>query len=165
MNGEAVVWAWACCMSYYCCIFDEPWLLWDLKLVTDIFNCVKKLVYAVNLHCIHLEWLHFPPRAAKFESALLKRRDSLLQLFTLLVLIAADWSLGWRLLRNWCLEEISMVFRAWFALVLRFYVALIVLLLVRDCAYYNSLVGIVIMVWCKHMFGLSEDKLFYFQLY
>ena len=77
-------------MSYDCCIFDEPLLLWDLKLVTDIFNCMKKPVYAVNLHCIHLEWLLFPPRAAKFEAALLKRRDSVLQLFTLLVLIAAD---------------------------------------------------------------------------
>ena len=80
MNGEAVVWAWACCISYDCCIFDEPWLMWDLKLVTDIFNVLKKPVYAMNLHCIHLEWLRFPPRAAKFEAALLKRREILLLL-------------------------------------------------------------------------------------
>ena len=35
-----------------------------LKLVTDIFCVLKKPVYAINLHCIHLEWLRFPPRAA-----------------------------------------------------------------------------------------------------
>ena len=43
--------------------------MWDLKLVTDIFNVLKKPLYAMNLHFIHLEWLCFPPRAAKFEAA------------------------------------------------------------------------------------------------
>ena len=51
-----------------------------LKLVTNIFCVLKKPVYAIKLHFIHLEWLRFPPRAENFEAALLKRREILLLL-------------------------------------------------------------------------------------
>ena len=73
----------------YCCeLFEARWLKIIGGRLLPLLKSMEKPVYAMNLHCIHLEWLRFPPRDAKFEVALLKRRDSVLQLFTLLVLIA-----------------------------------------------------------------------------